>query len=113
MAEKISLGLRDGSLSMRRRLGRGTARGRASGISSATAKKNTTGITGDVSCDFYHHVEEDLRMMAEGGQEHLPFSISWSRILPKTTMSSIRRVWPSMTVCWTLVKNTASCPTSR
>ena len=47
------------------------------------SEKNTTGITGDVSCDFYHHVEEDLRMMAEGGQNTFRFSISWSRILPK------------------------------
>ena len=45
------------------------------------SEKNTPGITGDVSCDFYHHVEEDLRMMAEGGQNTFRFSISWSRIL--------------------------------
>ena len=25
------------------------------------------GITGDVSCDFYHRYEEDIRMLAEGG----------------------------------------------
>ena len=24
--------------------------------------KNTTGITGDVSCDFYHHYQEDIRL---------------------------------------------------
>ena len=67
------------------------------------SEKNTTGITGDVSCDFYHHVEEDLRMIPSAGHE----------FCRKTTMSSIRPVWPSMTVCWTRVKNTASCPTSR
>lgn len=44
---------------------------------------NKTGITGDVSCDFYHHFEEDIRMMAEGGQNTYRFSISWSRIVPK------------------------------
>lgn len=44
---------------------------------------NTTGITGDVSCDFYHHFEEDIRMMAESGQNTYRFSISWSRIVPK------------------------------
>lgn len=43
---------------------------------------NTTGITGDVSCDFYHHYEEDIRTMAEGGQNTLRLSISWPRILP-------------------------------
>lgn len=47
------------------------------------SEKNTTGITGDVSCDFYHHYQEDIRMMAEGGQNTYRFSISWSRIVPK------------------------------
>ena len=27
---------------------------------------NATGITGDRSCDFYHHYAEDIRMLAEG-----------------------------------------------
>lgn len=45
--------------------------------------KNKTGITGDVSCDFYHHFKEDIKMMAEGGQNTYRFSISWSRIVPK------------------------------
>lgn len=44
--------------------------------------KNVKGITGDVSCDFYHHYKEDIRMAAEGGQNTLRFSISWTRILP-------------------------------
>ena len=44
---------------------------------------NTTGITGDVSCDFYHHYAEDIRMMAESGQNTFRFSISWPRIVPK------------------------------
>lgn len=47
------------------------------------SEKNTTGITGDVSCDFFHHYQEDIRMMAEGGQNTYRFSISWSRIVPK------------------------------
>ncbi|MCF0112339.1 MAG: glycoside hydrolase family 1 protein [Erysipelotrichaceae bacterium] len=45
--------------------------------------KNETGITGDISCDFYHHYKEDIRMMAECGQNTFRFSISWSRIIPK------------------------------
>lgn len=44
---------------------------------------NRTGITGDVSCDFYHHYKEDIRLMAEGGQNTFRFSISWPRILPE------------------------------
>lgn len=43
---------------------------------------NATGITGDSSCDFYHHYAEDIRMLAEGGQNTFRFSICWSRILP-------------------------------
>lgn len=46
------------------------------------SSRNHTGITGDVSCDFYHHYAEDIRMMAEGGQNTFRFSISWPRILP-------------------------------
>ena len=44
---------------------------------------NINHITGDVSCDFYHHYEEDIRMMAEGGQNSYRFSIAWSRIFPE------------------------------
>lgn len=47
------------------------------------SEKNVTGITGDVSCDFYHHYKEDIKMMAECGQNTYRFSISWSRIIPK------------------------------
>ena len=47
------------------------------------SEANTTKITGDVSCDFYHHYQEDIKMMADCGQNTYRFSISWSRILPK------------------------------
>ena len=47
------------------------------------SEKNEKGITGDVSCDFYHHYKEDIKMMAECGQNTFRFSISWSRIVPK------------------------------
>ena len=47
------------------------------------SEKNTKGITGDVSCDFYHHYKEDIKMMADCGQNTFRFSISWSRIVPK------------------------------
>jgi len=45
--------------------------------------QNKTGITGDVSCDFYHRYEEDIRMLSEGGQNAFRFSIAWPRILPQ------------------------------
>lgn len=44
---------------------------------------NINHVTGDVSCDFYHHFEEDIKMMHEGGQNSYRFSIAWSRILPE------------------------------
>ena len=47
------------------------------------SNKNKTGITGDVSCDFYHRYAEDIRLMAECGQNTFRFSISWSRIVPR------------------------------
>ncbi|WP_302327060.1 glycoside hydrolase family 1 protein [Enterocloster lavalensis] len=44
--------------------------------------KNTKGITGDVAADFYHRYKEDIRLLKEGGQNTLRFSIAWTRILP-------------------------------
>lgn len=40
-------------------------------------------VDADVSCDHYHHFEEDIRMMAEGGQNAYRFSIAWTRIIPE------------------------------
>ena len=36
---------------------------------------------GDVASDFYHHYEEDIRMLSEGGQNAFRFSLSWPRII--------------------------------
>ena len=47
-----------------------------------SSAKNINDVDGDVSCDFYHRYEEDIRLMAEGGQNTYRFSIAWSRILP-------------------------------
>lgn len=46
------------------------------------SKKNINHVTGDVSCDFYHKYEEDIKLLADGGQNTFRFSISWSRIIP-------------------------------
>lgn len=40
------------------------------------------GSTGDVTCDFYHHYKEDIRMMKELGYPNFLMSISWSRVIP-------------------------------
>ena len=42
-------------------------------------------VNADVSCDHYHRYEEDIRLMAEGGQNAYRFSISWTRIIPDGT----------------------------
>lgn len=36
---------------------------------------------GDVASDHYHHYEEDIRMMKEGGHTSYRFSIAWPRII--------------------------------
>ena len=69
---------------------------------------NTTGITGDVSCDFYHHYAEDIRMMAESGQNTFRFSISASS--RRKTALSMKRALHSMTGCWMSARSTVSYP---
>lgn len=36
---------------------------------------------GDVASDHYHHFEDDIRMMKEGGQNAYRFSLAWPRII--------------------------------
>lgn len=41
------------------------------------------GEDGHVSCNHYHHMEEDIRLMKEIGLKSYRFSISWSRVMPE------------------------------
>jgi len=41
------------------------------------------GHTGEVACDHYHRIEEDVKLMKELGVTAYRFSISWTRILPQ------------------------------
>ena len=36
-----------------------------------------------IASDHYHHMKEDVKLMAELGMKAYRFSIAWSRILPK------------------------------
>ena len=50
-----------------------------------TPGKVYEGHTGDVSCDQYHHYQEDVAMMKEMGVKAYRFSLSWARIIPDGT----------------------------
>jgi beta-glucosidase len=41
------------------------------------------GDTGDVACDHYHRMREDVTLMKELGLKTYRFSISWPRVLPQ------------------------------
>ncbi|GAA4415124.1 GH1 family beta-glucosidase [Georgenia halophila] len=49
---------------------------------SGTPGKTWNGDTGDVACDHYHRLEEDLDLMAWLGLDAYRFSIAWPRIQP-------------------------------
>lgn len=38
--------------------------------------------TGDVACDHYHHVSDDIQLMKDMGLKHYRMSLSWPRIMP-------------------------------
>lgn len=44
-----------------------------------TRTKNTSG---DVACDHYHRLDEDLDLLQRYGSDTYRFSISWSRVIP-------------------------------
>jgi len=49
---------------------------------SHTPGKVKNGDNGDVACDSYHRIEEDVRLLKELGVTCYRFSISWPRVIP-------------------------------
>ena len=49
---------------------------------SHTEGKVANGHTGDVACDHYHRLDDDVALMASLGLQTYRFSISWSRVMP-------------------------------
>ena len=42
--------------------------------------------TGEIACDHYHRMKEDVKLMADLGIKAYRFSIAWSRVLPDGTV---------------------------
>lgn len=45
--------------------------------------------TGDVACDSYHKIDEDVQLLKDLEVASYRFSISWSRLLPEGTLQHI------------------------
>jgi len=53
--------------------------------------KIANGDTGDIACDHYHKMKEDVQLMKAMGLPAYRFSIAWPRILPNGRKSSINK----------------------
>lgn len=49
---------------------------------SHTAGRTANGENGDIACDHYHHMKEDVALMKELGLKAYRFSIAWTRLFP-------------------------------
>ncbi|XP_065606571.1 lactase/phlorizin hydrolase [Cyrtonyx montezumae] len=57
-----------------------------------TPLKISNDDNGDVACDSYHKIEEDVEMLRRLKVSHYRFSISWSRVLPDGTTRYVNEV---------------------
>lgn len=80
---------------------------------SHTEGKVTNGDTGDVACDHYHRVADDVALMADLGLQSYRFSIAWSRVMPegRGKVSEDGISWYSRLVDLLLERDITPCPT--
>jgi len=52
---------------------------------SRTAGKTALGHHGDIACDSYHRIDEDVALLKELGVQSYRFSVAWPRIYPNGT----------------------------
>jgi beta-glucosidase len=80
---------------------------------SHTPGKVDNGHTGDVACDHYHRVAEDVALMADLGLRSYRFSISWSRVMPegRGKPNAEGLAWYSRLVDLLLANDIVACPT--
>jgi 6-phospho-beta-glucosidase len=58
--------------------------GRTPAIIDLNSQKKRPFADNSVASDHYHHYKEDVALMAECGFSSYRFSLSWSRIVPKS-----------------------------
>ncbi len=59
---------------------------------SRTPGKVVDGDNGDVACDHYHRLDDDLDLMATLGLQSYRFSVSWSRVIPDAVEGKVNQV---------------------
>ncbi len=54
-------------------------------VGSRTPGRVFEGHSGDVGCDHFHHMEEDVALMQRMGVKNYRFSVNWARVMPHGT----------------------------
>jgi len=60
---------------------------------SKTPGRVENGDTGDIACDSYRRVDDDIALLKEMGATVYRFSISWPRVMPQACAPPASRPW--------------------